>query len=103
MGFANFPPKLDQAVAIQALQAWVTRADIAIVHEELPWTGLLAGTPPDTILAHEKDGLIGFYRSKNLTLVFLADADDGLALHREAAQLLSLGRSIAEPQRPDQY
>jgi hypothetical protein len=97
MGFSNFPPKLDQAVAVQALQAWATRADIAIVHEELPWTGLLAGTPPDTILAHEKDDLIGFYRSRNLRLVFVADADDGLSRDREAPELRALGRSIAEP------
>jgi hypothetical protein len=103
MGFSNFPPRLDQAVAIQALQAWATRADIAIVHEELPWTGLLAGTPPDTILAHEKDDLIGFYRSRNLALVFVADADDGLARDREAPQLRALGRSIAEPEVQARY
>jgi hypothetical protein len=97
MGFSAFPPKLDQNVAVQAIQAWSAHADIAIVHEELPWTELLAGVPPDTILVREKDNLIGFYRSRGFQLVFVADANDGLARDQEAPELRALGRSIAEP------
>ncbi|MGE0443146.1 MAG: hypothetical protein AB7L66_23130 [Gemmatimonadales bacterium] len=97
MGFSGFPPKPDQQVAVAALELWTRRADIAIVHEQLPWPELLAGTPPDSILAREKDGLIGYYRAKGLQLVFIADANDGLARAREAPDLLAAGRSITEP------
>ena len=96
MGFSGFPPRLDQTVAVQALEAWTSRADIAIVHEELPWAELLAGVPPDSILRPTKDGLIQYYRAKGLELVFVADANDGLSRGREAPQLRSAGRSITE-------
>ncbi len=97
MGFSGFPPRIDQDVAIQALEAWTRRADIAIVHEELPWTDLLAGVAPDTILRREKDGLINYYRAKGLKLVFIADPNDGLARQSEAPRLRALGRSFTEP------
>lgn len=97
MGFSAMPPKLDQAVAVQAIQLWIERADIAIVHEELPWTDLVAGVPPDSILAREKDGLIGFFRAKGLSLVFIADPDDGLSRGEDAPRLRQLGRSLTEP------
>ena len=97
MGFSAFPPRPDQAIAVAALQLWSRRADVAIVHEELPWTRLLAGETPDAILAPEKDGLIDFYRGKGFKLVFIADATDGLGREREAPQLRLAGRSIAEP------
>ncbi len=97
LGFSGFPPRLDQDVAVQALEAWTRRADIAIVHEELPWTDLLAGVAPDTILRREKDGLIGYYRAKGLKLVFIADPNDGLSRGQEAPRLRALGRSFTEP------
>lgn len=96
MGFSGLPPRPEQNLAVQALNVWSQRADIAIVHEELPWTELLAGVPPDTILKREKDGLIGFYRSKGMQLVFVADANDGLAREKEAPQLRAAGRSLTE-------
>lgn len=96
MGFSAFPPRLDQDLAVRAVQTWSQRADAAIVHEELPWTELIAGVPPDTILAREKDGLIQFYRSKGLQLVFIADANDGLSRDKEAPRLRAAGRSITE-------
>ena len=97
LGFSGFPPRLDQDVAVQAIEAWTRRADIAIVHEELPWTDLLAGVAPDTILRREKDGLIGYYRAKGLKLVFIADPNDGLSRGEEAPRLRALGRSFTEP------
>ena len=97
LGFSGFPPRVDHAVAVQALDAWTRRADMAIVHEELPWTDLLAGVAPDTILRREKDGLIGYYRAKGLKLVFIADPNDGLSRGEEAPSLRALGRSFTEP------
>jgi hypothetical protein len=97
LGFSALPPRLDHHLLVQSLEIWTRRADIAIVHEELPWTELVAGTPPDSILRREKDDLIGYYRAKGLKLVFVADANDGLAREREAPQLRALGRSLTEP------
>jgi hypothetical protein len=97
MGFSGFPPRPDFDVAVRAIEAWTQRADIAIVHEELPWTELLAGVAPDSILRPSKDDLIAYYRAKGLALVFIADANDGLAREREAPGLRAAGRSITEP------
>lgn len=97
MGFSALPPRLDQALLVRTLEAWTARAELAIVHEELPWTELLAGVPADSILAREKDALVNYYRGKGLALVFVADANDGLSRGQEAPRLRALGRSIAEP------
>ena len=97
LGFSAAPPRPDQAAVLQSLDLWTRRADLAIVHEELPWTDLVAGVPPDTILAREKDGLIAYYRGKGLGLVFVADGTDGLAREKDAPALRALGRSITEP------
>jgi enoyl-CoA hydratase/carnithine racemase len=72
-------------------------ADIAAIHEEVPWTDLLGGMTPDAILQRDKVGLVDYYRSKNLQLMFMADLTDGLSRGEEAPQLRALGRSIAEP------
>lgn len=97
MGFSGFPPRPDFEVAVQALERWTPRADVAIVHEELPWTELLAGVAPDSILRRDKDGLIQYYRGKGLALVFIADATDGLSRGEDPPQLRALGRSFTEP------
>lgn len=97
LGFSGFPPRPELEVAVRALNAWSPRADIAIVHEELPWTELLAGVVPDSILKREKDGLVDYYRAKGMKLVFIADPNDGLAREKEAPRLRALGRHFAEP------
>lgn len=97
MGFAGLPPRPDHAVAVQALELWTRRADIAIVHEEVPWAQLIAGVAPDSILRSDKDGLVAYYRQKGLALVFVGDPTDGLGRDKEARALLSLGRSLTEP------
>jgi hypothetical protein len=103
LGFSAVPPRPDQDAVLQGLDLWTRRADLAIVHEELPWTDLVAGVPPDSILAREKDGLIDYYRGRGLGLIFVADGTDGLARDQEAPQLRALGRSITEPTIRDLY
>lgn len=82
---------------MRGIDLWSTRAEIAAIHEELPWTELLAGTSPDAILDRDKVGLVQYYRSKGLQLYFMADLTDGLARELEAPQLRALGRSLGEP------
>ena len=96
MGFSGTPPRLDTATVIAGIDRWSTRAEIATIHEELPWTDLLAGMSPDAILDRDKVQLVQYYRGKGLQLFFMADLTDGLAREKEAPQLRALGRSLSE-------
>ena len=82
---------------LQGIDLWSTRAEIAAIHEELPWTDLLAGMSPDAILDRDKVQLISYLRGKGLKLYFMADLTDGLSRGQEAPQLRALGRSLTEP------
>jgi hypothetical protein len=97
MGFSGLPPRATVAEVIRTIDLWAPRAELAIIHEELPWTELLAGVLPDTIIRRDQLDLVAYYRSKGLQLVFMADLTDGLAREREAPRLRALGRSISEP------
>ena len=97
MGFSGLPPRNNLTDAIRTIDLWSSRADLAAIHEELPWTELLAGTSAETILQRDKVGLVNYYRSKGHQLMFMADLTDGLDRAQEAPQLRALGRSIAEP------
>jgi hypothetical protein len=97
MGFSPIPPRISTAAVIQGIDLWSQRAEYAAIHEELPWTDLLAGMSPDDILDRDKVQLVAYLRSKGLQLYFMADLTDGLSRGDEAPQLRALGRSITEP------
>jgi len=96
MGFSGLPPRATVADVIRTIDLWSPRAELAIIHEELPWTDLLGGMSADAILARDKTGLVAYYRGKGLQLVFMTDLTDGLSRGEEAPQLRALGRSLAE-------
>ena len=98
MGFSALPPRNTLADALRTIDLWSTRADLAAIHDEPPYTELLSGTSPDTILQRDKVGLVDYYRSKGMQLMYMADLTDGLNRAQEAPQLRALGRSLAEPQ-----
>jgi len=97
MGFSALPPRNTLADALRTIDLWSTRGDLAAIHDEPPYTELLAGTSPDVILQRDKVGLVDFYRSKGMQLMYMADLTDGLDRGQEAPQLRALGRSLAEP------
>ncbi|MFO1219190.1 MAG: hypothetical protein U1E89_12515 [Burkholderiaceae bacterium] len=97
MGFSGLPPRPTAADAIRTIDLFSTRADIAAIHEELPWTDLLGGMSPQAILRRDKTDLVAYYRGKGHQLMFMADLTDGLSRADEAPQLRALGRSLAEP------
>jgi len=97
MGFFYTPPRFDVATVLQTIDAFSTRSELAVIHEELPWTDLLNGVSPDVILDDDKVELVNYLRSKGQRLFFMADLTDGLSRAEEAPQLRQLGRSIAEP------
>jgi hypothetical protein len=97
MGFSPNPPAPTVAAVLQGIDTFSPRAELCIVHEELPWTDLLAGMSPDAILDRDKVALVDHIRGKGLELVFMGDLTDGLDRSAEAGRLRALGRSIREP------
>ncbi len=103
MGFFTVPPRPSVAAAIESIDRWSLRAELVAIHEELPWTELLGGVAPETILARDKVDLVNYLRSKGLAIYFMLDLTDGLSRGEEAPQLRALGRSIAEPEVQQAY
>src|SRR6266550_7278631 len=97
MGFSVVPPKPDIKLAIQSMEIWTRRADVAIMHLDVPWALLLAGTSPEDALRKDGVDLEHYYRSKQLRLVITIDVTNGLARESEAAALVAAHRSITEP------
>jgi len=97
MGFSVDPPRPTAAAVLQGIDLWSQRAEIAVIHEELPWTDLIAGMTPDAILARDKVQLVAYLRGKGLKLYYMNDLSNGLARGQESATLVALGRSITEP------
>ena len=78
MGFSALPPRNNLDDALRTIDLWSTRADMAAIHDEPPYTELLAGTSPDVILQRDKAGLVDFYRSKGMQLMYMADLTDSI-------------------------
>jgi hypothetical protein len=97
MGFSIIPPKPDVSVAIRSAEIWTKRSDAAIMHLDVPWALLLAGTSPEDALRKDGVDLERYYRSKKLRLIVTIDVTNGLARDSEAQALLAVHRSITEP------
>lgn len=97
MGFSHNPPRFSVQAVIQGIDLWSRRAELAIVHEDLPWADLLAGTSPAAILDRDKVQLVQYLRGKGLRLSFMLDLTNGLARESEASALVAAGRSLTEP------
>lgn len=97
MGFSNFPPQPTNASVIANMNAWLPRADAAILHVNVPYKQLLAGISPDSAARSLELGLVNFYRSRGLVVVYEIDVTNGLNRAREDPVLDSAGRSITEP------
>ena len=82
---------------LQGIDLWTQRAELAIIHEEMPWEKMLGGMTPDAIIDADKVNLVNYMRGKGMQLVYMGDLDDGLSRAQEAPQLRKLGRSITEP------
>ena len=97
LGFSPNPARPTAAAVINGIDQWSTRAEIAAIHEELPWRDLLSGMSPDAILDRDKVQLVNYLRGKGLQIYFMVDPTDGLSRSDESPQLRALGRSLAEP------
>lgn len=97
MGFSHNPPRPTVKAVIEGIELWSKRADMAIIHDELPWTALLAGETAEAILQRDKLELVKYLRSKRLGLAYMLDTTNGLERREEAPALVKAGRSLAEP------
>ncbi|NOT33256.1 MAG: hypothetical protein HOP12_03700 [Candidatus Eisenbacteria bacterium] len=97
MGFMGIPPAPDTALAVQALQMWVPRADAAIHHVGAPWDSMFAGVPLEPIILREIGNIANYYRSLGLKFVLSLDATDGLNRAADDPALVAAGRSLTEP------
>src|SRR5437868_6771461 len=97
MGFSIIPPRPDVSVAIRSAEIWTRRSDAAIMHLDVPWVLLLAGTSPAEALRKDGVDLEHYYRGKHLRLVVTIDVTNGLGRESEAPALVAAHRSITEP------
>jgi hypothetical protein len=97
MGFSTNPPRFTVEAVLQTIDRFSTRAELVIIHEDLPWADLLAGISPDAIIDRDKQALVNYLRGKGLTLFFMLDLTDGLSRSDEARALRAAGRSLTEP------
>jgi hypothetical protein len=97
LGFSPNPPRATVQAVLQGIDIWSSRAEVVIIHEELPWADLLAGQSPDAIIDRDKQQLVNYLRSKGLALFFMLDLTDGLSRGEEARALRNAGRSLQEP------
>jgi hypothetical protein len=97
MGFSPTPPRPVVETVIRGIDLWSQHAELAILHEELPWADLIAGMTPRAILQRDKVELVNYLRSKRLALTVMLDLTNGLARESEAPALLAAGRSLSEP------
>jgi hypothetical protein len=96
LGFSPNPARPTALSILQGIDMWALRAELAIIHEEMPWEKLLGGMTPDAIIDSDKKNLVNYMTSKGMQLVYMGDLTDGLSRGQEAPQLRKLGRSITE-------
>src|SRR5262245_44675834 len=97
MGFSAIPPHFNPDEAKATIDLWSLRGDAAILHVSPPWAALLSGANPVAAVTGNELPLATYYRSRNLEVVVMVDATDGLNRGAEAPELVQLGRSISEP------
>lgn len=97
MGFSPLPPKNDQATVLPALEMWTARADAGIMHVQLPWAAMLAGSSAAAEVQKDPLAVANYYRAKGLAIVVVLDPTDGLNRSAEAPELVAAQRSLSEP------
>ena len=97
MGFSGIPPRNDFDEAVASILMWSERADGAIFHTAPPWDSLLAGVPPETLLARNEKPLADYFHARGMEVVVTLDLTDGLNRTAEAPALVAAGRSLTEP------
>jgi hypothetical protein len=97
MGFSAIGPTPAAATTLATIDMWSMRADAAIMHVDVQWAAMLAGTSAAAAAKANALDLANYYRVRKLPVVLMLDVTNGLARDREAPELVAAGRSITEP------
>ena len=97
MGFSPLPPRPDGIAVFNSLEMWTRRADAGIMHVQLPWAAMLAGSTAAAEVAKDPLQVANYYRTKGLQVVVPLDPTDGLDRSAEAPELVAAHRSLTEP------
>jgi hypothetical protein len=97
MGFSPLPPRPDGIAVFNSLEMWTRRADAGIIHAQLPWAAMLAGSTAAAEVAKDPLQVANYYRAKGLHVVVVLDPTDGLNRAAEAPELVAAQRSLTEP------
>jgi len=103
LGFSATPPRLTIQSVLQTIEAWRPHSDIAQITQGVPWRALLADTSAAELVRRDLKELAALYHGRGLPLIIQIDVTDGLARDKEAPELVTLGRSIAEPAVQQRY
>ncbi len=104
MGFYQVAPRYgDVPAAVQNIDLFSQRAELVVIHEELPWDLLLDGSTPLSTILDAHAVLISYFRTKGLKLFFMADLTDGLSRGEEPPKLRAMSRSITETAVQQRY
>ena len=104
MGFSPLPPRNNDGAAVFAsLEMWTQRADAGIMHVQLPWAAMLAGSSATAEVQKDPLAVANYYRAKGLQIVVVLDPTDGLDRAAEAPELVAAHRSLTEPQIQELY
>jgi hypothetical protein len=98
MGFSPFPPRPELPLLVATMDRWASRADVGLILVDPPWTALLAGEDPDSLIRGNQLGIANYLRAKGLRIVVSLDPTNGLDRSAEAPALVAAGRSLAEPE-----
>lgn len=97
LGFSATPPRLTTESALQTIEAWRPRGDIAQITQDVPWRALLADSGAALLVRRNLQALAALYHGRGLPIIVQLDVTNGLSRDREAPELIALGRSIVEP------
>jgi hypothetical protein len=96
MGFSDFPPAPDTMSSRRTIELWISRADAAIMHLEVPWIALLAGGSSDSLVLADVMPLVNAYRTLGFAVVIETDVTNPIDRTAESPALVMAGRSLTQ-------
>lgn len=96
MGFSDFPPAPDTMRSRRSIEMWISRADAAIMHLEVPWNALLAGGSSDSLVLADVMPLVNAYRTLGFAVVIETDVTNPIDRTAESPALVMAGHSLTQ-------
>lgn len=97
MGFSSVPPRPSIPEVLQTIDSASRHADAALMVVDVPWAALLADSAPAFLVRRDLLPVATLWRQQGFPIVATVELANGLDRSAEAAALVALGRSIAEP------